>query len=384
MASDATPPTGKRTRRRQATAGGPAAGGPAVAVAAPPEPPRRRWAERGWWVAVEYGVLARDKFAPRLPRLRQLGRFQELLEPGGAILYRNLFREDQLEAAWEVLTILRPWQERLVCYVRGEELPAKRVVDLLWCAVYLRGERPCHGTQQGKGRPAGCPGSRRVLLGAGDWTRAEPDLRHVWTFAQVGRDGVARFDRAAVAAFLAGGAPPLCPSAPARDPARFAACLDDVEVRALDWPLVAALAPAHAAAIGPEALGREHGLVLREGEEPLAAHAALELRAAGERVVVRPADAPGRASLAKQVRLDASVEQALRGGLRLRAVRLGEGFARVASGGYEVEQRFVLTPRFQLGPADRPEDLEGYELESHPRATPGWDAWAERVAGRLP
>ena len=61
---------------------------------------------------MEFGVLARDRFLKRLPQIRRLGRFQELLEPGGAILYRNLFREEQVKQAWELMTALRPWQEQ--------------------------------------------------------------------------------------------------------------------------------------------------------------------------------------------------------------------------------------------------------------------------------
>ncbi|MCW8141899.1 MAG: hypothetical protein KIT58_23580, partial [Planctomycetota bacterium] len=67
-----------------------------------------------------------------------------------------------------------------------------------------------------------------------------------------------------------------------------------------------------------------------------------------------------------------------------RGVRLSEGFVRLEGGHYEVEQRFVLSPRVHLGPADDPAAFKGYALETHPRATPEWEAWADRVARALP
>lgn len=365
---DTSPPTRTGRRRRAET----------------PAPPRR-WADRGWYVAVEYGVLARDRFLTRLPKLRALGKFKELLEPGGTILYRNIFRHEQLQDAWELFTLLKPWQERLVCYVGGEQVAAKPVLDALWCAAFLAKERPCRGGGSTKGRPAGCEGAR-VLLGPGSWDEASESRRHAMTFAKVDEGGVLRFDREAIAAFIRDGQPRvLCPSSPGRDPEKFAAAFEDVPARALDWPLVAELSRELEKKLG-KALEGEHGFVLKKGEPELLAHAQLELAFERGKVVIRrfDMDEQTKGGIAQHVRVPTSVVNALEKGVRLRGVRLSEGFVRLEGGHYEVEQRFVISPRVHLAPTDEPATFQGYALETHPRSTPEWEAWADRVARALP
>src|SRR5436190_20916472 len=88
------------------------------------------WADRGWWLAVEYGVVTKqDRFEKKLSKLRALGRMKELLEPGGRIVYRNLFREDQLREAWTLLAELTSWKNQLRWYLNGEEVSAKDVSE---------------------------------------------------------------------------------------------------------------------------------------------------------------------------------------------------------------------------------------------------------------
>lgn len=347
-------------------------------------PPAPRWADRGWWLAIEYGVLARDRFLKRLPQLRGLGQFKELLEPGGQILYRNLFRDHQLQQAWDLFTALRPWQERLVCYVKGDVVEAKAAQDALWCAAFLQRERPCRGGASTKGRPAGCEGAR-VLLVEGQWEERGDQTRHALTFAHVDPQGWLRFDREALAAWArAGRERALCPRTPFVDPDAFASAFEDVAVRSLGWPLVAELGKDLERRLGAKALEAEHGFVLRKGEPPLDAHAQVELRWHAGRVVVRRPGEPGRASIAAELRLSPAVTKVLEQGVLLRGVRLGEGFMRLEGGHYEVEQRFVLSTRIHLGSVDRPEEFTGYALRTHPRQTPEWTAWADRVSGAMP
>lgn len=353
----------------------------------PDAPPPPAWVDRGWWMAVEYGVLARDKFLKRLPKLRELGQFKELLEPDGAILYRNLFREPEVPAAWELLTVLRPWQEQLVVYLNGGQVALKEAEEVLWCAGFLRKERPCRGTTALKGsRPAGCEGAR-VLLGSGRWDERSEDARHALTFAAVDGQGVLRFDKDALARFVAAGRNLRCPASPGRDPAAFAEAFADVRVRELDWPLVAELPAAVKEQLGEAALTGEHGFVLKKGQPDLDAHAPLELRAgpAGE-VEVRPASVEGIRSpaIARQVRVPDGVAALLRGGLRLRGVRIEEAWVKLGEDDYDREQRFVLSARVRLNPAERVELFQGWELSTAPRASAEWTAWADRVCDNLP
>jgi hypothetical protein len=216
------------------------------------------------------------------------------------------------------------------------------------------------------------------------------------TFARVDPTGVLRFDREAIEAYIRANQPRVrCPASPGRDPAAFAAAFVDVPVRALDWPLVAALARDVERRLG-KALEAAHGFVLRKGEPELPAHAQVLLGVVEGKVTVRrlqpdqhPDQGPDRrddpgASIAQHVRVPAAVVRVLEAGVPLRGVRLSEGFVRLEGGHYEVEQKFVLSPRVHLGPADDPAGFHGYTLETHPRATPGWEAWADRVAAALP
>ena len=351
----------------------------------PPAPPS--WVDRGWWLAVEYGVLARDKFLKRLPRLRQLGSFKELLEPGGAILYRNLFRADQIEAAWELLTVLRPWQDQLTIYLNGAPLAIREAEEVLWCAGFLVRERPCRGGPSGQkgARPVGCPGAQ-VLLGPGRWEEREEAQRHALTFAAVDEQGMLRFDRSELGRFIVAGRNARCPISPGRDPAAFAAAFKDVRVRDLEWPLLAELSPPVKERLGPEALAAEYGFVLKKGQPDLDAHAPLELRLKDGQVEVRTATPEGmrEPSIARQVRVGPEVVAVLREGTRLRGVRIEEAWVKLGEDEFDREQRFVLSTRVRLGPTERVELFQGWTLSTAPRATAGWSAWADRVCEDLP
>ncbi|MGE0709010.1 MAG: hypothetical protein AB7N76_23370 [Planctomycetota bacterium] len=355
-------------------------------MSAPP-PADAPWADRGWYLAIEYGVLARDRFLKRLPHLRAQGRFKELLEPGGKILYRNLFRASQVKEAWETLTALQPWKDQLTCYLRGEEVSLRDVQEVLWCAGFLQTEGPCRGGSGDgkKTRWAGCPGAR-VRLSPGEWELGARDPlveeRHAWTFARVDAEGTLVLDRAAIASFVRGrGRGSQCPASPAAAPEALAAAFADVSVRALGWPLVAELDEPLRARLG-EALTAEQAFVLRKGEA-VEEHAQLELRWRKAGAWLADLAGDGKSKLGTGLVLAPAIEELLAEGIRLRGVRVGEAYTRREGGHYELEQRFVIQSRVHLGPADRPAAFQGYRLETFPRPTPQYDAWVERVAEAL-
>jgi hypothetical protein len=332
-------------------------------------------------LAIEYGVLARDRFLKRLGELRQLGTFKELLEPGGAILYRNLFRDDQVDQAWKVMTLLRPWHERITCYLGGEQAPVKEVHDVLWCAAFLAKDRPCRAPEGKRGRPAGCLGAR-VLLGPGQWALEEEEQRHALTFAEVDGDGLLRFDREALASFAARGRSARCPASPARNPQAFAEAFADVPARSLGWPLVAEMEPALRKQLA-KVLEKELAFVLEDDHEELEPHAPLELLEVKGKQVIRLAGGRG-GSIASELKLPAAMARALAAGHVLRAVRMQEAYARRKGGHYVVEQRYVLSTRVHLLPTDRAEAFAGYKLATYPRSTTEYAAWVDRIQEALP
>ena len=348
---------------------------------AQPEAESSRWADRGWYLALEYGVLARDRFLRRLPTLRQQGRFKELLEPGGKILYRNLFRAGQVKEAWEALTALQPWKDRVTCYLKGEEVPLKEVHEVLWCAGFLTEDSPCRGGKpDDKARRLGCLGAR-VLVTPRDWERRDPKERHLWTFASIDEDGRVLFDMEEIAEFVGGrGRNALCPVSPAADPLGFAAKFTPVTVRELGWQLAADLEPELRERLG-DALSAEQGFVLPRGET-LEEHATFELRRKRGKVVLVLLDGDDT-PVGTKLALDERIEALVHEGVLLRAIRVGESYVRREGGHYDLEQRFVLSARLHLGPADRPQVFRGYRLETVPRATPQYDAWVARLVESL-
>jgi hypothetical protein len=342
------------------------------------------WADRGWYLAIEYGVLARERFLRRLPEIRKLGRFKELLEPGGQILYRNLFREQDIQAAWELLTALRPWHDHLVCYLAGEQVGIKLVHDVLWCAAFLKKEHPCRGGGTNKSLPVGCDGAR-VLLGPGRWDEASETTRHAMTFSRVNEVGQLCFDGEAIAAFIGQGTKAqACPASLAGNPQAVAAAFHDVSVLGLGWPLAAELSADARKAAGKKALEGEHGFFLKKGLGDLHAHAPLELRARGQTVEVRLASDLDGPSIAQDVRIPVALLRVLQDGVRVRAVRISEEYVRLKGGHYDLEQRFVISTRVRLGPTDHPDRFGGYELSTIPRATEAYSAWAQATLSRLP
>jgi hypothetical protein len=346
--------------------------------------PSLSWADRGWYLAIEYGVLARDRFLKRLPHLREQGRFKELLEPGGKILYRNLFRATEVKQAWEALTALQPWKDHLTCYLLGEEVALKEVQDVLWCAAYMQEEAPCRGGgAEGKVRRAGCPGAK-IRLTSGDWSRLGPDERHVWTFASVDDQGMLVFDQAGIADFVRGrGRGSRCPASPAADAEAFAAHFQPVSVRSLGWPLIAELGDGLRARLGEsdEALTTEHGVVLRKGET-LEPQAQLELRWRRGAACLLVHEGDGK-KVGSQLRITPELAALVQEGVYLRAVRVDEAYVRREDGHFDLEQRFVQCSRITLGPADRPATFTGYRLQTFPRVTPQYEAWVDRLVEAL-
>jgi hypothetical protein len=291
-----------------------------------------------------------------------------------------------------------PWKAQLRCYVKGEEVSFKQAQDIVWCAGYLKNDRPCVGqkpkdkSQDRKSRvwTIGC--DRRLSLAPNGFEDAEANeddgeeavrKRHIFSFARVDERGTLVFDRAAIETFLSDD--PLakrCPLSPARDPAKLAAIFKDVSVRALGWSVVLEMGQDLQKKLGAGVLEAEHGFVLKKGQDDLEAHEPIELRAlsSGE-VEVRRAHELRGTSIARFVRVPARVQKVLEGGARLRGVRIEEGYVKLAElgGRYEVEQRFVLSTRFHLGIADDPTKYDGYRVVTVPHATPEYEKWAETV-----
>jgi hypothetical protein len=255
---------------------------------------------------------------------------------------------------------------------------------VLWCAAFLAKEHPCRAPEKKKDRPAGCD-EARVLLGPGKWKLDEPTRRHALTFTSVDEEGVLRFDREALGRFVRSGARARrCPVSPARDAEGFAAAFEELPVRALGWPLVAEMTPALRKRIGAKALEAEHGFVLRRGVGDLDPHESIELCLLRGEPAIRKPGQTGGTSLAAEVIIPAAVRRVLDAGVLVRGVRMQEAYARRKGGHYELEQRFLISTRVHLLAGDRATIFEGYTLTTHPRSTPEYAAWIERVAEALP
>ncbi len=340
-----------------------------------------RWADRGWWLSVDYPVLStRGNFTRALERLRGLGAFTELLDEEGRIVHRNLFDDAALRDAWTSLALLSPWKSRLELHLKGDQIPYALVHDILWCAAFDGDARACEVRADSERWTIGCDrvldlsprdfdhdGTRPADAPAGKKkAKGADDRRHLMTFSELAPDGTIRFDRHAIADFVeAGERFRLCPAAPRGMLDRLLAALPPKLAPAdLGWGAVLELDGSVRSRLG-SALTAEHELdLLPRVECPLLgtplvirkrrgkSHERLRVELADGTVVSEKVIAPG--ALERVVADDGVVLEA------------------TVTGGFYRRMRFLLSQRSRLSPkelaaAGRPG--RGYSMRLVPEAT---------------
>lgn len=319
------------------------------------------WADRGWYLAVDYPVLASSPaFSRALERLRDLGEFKEFLDEDGSIVFRNLFVESGLSDAWSALAVLSPWSRRLTLTLKGHTVPYGLARDVLWCAAFEGGERDCE-VQLGAARwTLGCDNSLEV--GPRDFDSRSERRRHLVSFASLDAQGRVCFDHAAIRAHLASSRQwAICPAAPQGFLDGFLAALPEALSPAqLGWAVALEIDDQLRADLG-DGLGAEHEFDLLPRldvpvlGEPLILQAAPRRRADSQpplRVITRAGEV-----VSHSVRVGEALHKVLcEQKLRLYILVTGGSYRRV---------RFLLTPAIRLGrgePLPRPASRRGYRL----------------------
>lgn len=338
------------------------------------------WADRGWYLAVEYSTLpGKERFLKRLEGLRKLGRFKELLEDGGSITYRNLFREDQLKQAWDLLTAIKPWRAKARLYLNGEELPWKDANAIVWCGGFLAPENPCRADYDARRYTIGC--EHAVSFAPYQWDLRDERARHILTFARLQPEGC-DWDIEALRDYLAKGiAARVCPLSPIRDPGLWTRALEQASAAAFGWSFALRLGPALKKRLGPRATQRDHAFVKTDDAPELVGEVAVELGLDNGQAAAFLAAEPGRV-IGRDLDLAAGLRRAIEGGARLRVTRKGERYGR-GQRRHQIEQVFHLVQWFVLPPERPPSDFPDHDIEAIPEASPGYEAWARDATKAL-
>ena len=317
------------------------------------------WAARGWYLAVDYPVLASSPaFSRALERLRDLGEFKELLDEDGSIVHRNLFFEGDLSNAWSALAVLSPWSRRLTLTLKGHTVPYGLVRDVLWCAAFEGGERDCEVQLEAARWTLGCDNS--LELGPRDFESRSERRRHLVSFASLDAQGCVCFNHAAIRAHLASSRQwSICPAAPQAFLDSFLELLPEALLPAqLGWAVALEIDDQLRADLG-DALSAEHEFDLRPR---------LDVPTLGEPLILEPAprrQAIPQAALRVSTRDGEVISERVRGSDRLHEVVCSQKLrlhALVAGGSYR-RVRFLLTPAIRLGRGEPlPASRRGYRL----------------------
>jgi hypothetical protein len=342
-----------------------------------------QWADRGWYLAIEYGLLpGKDRFLKRLEKIRELGNFKELLESGGSITYRNLFRQNELQDAWALMTAFQNWKKKVTLYLNGQALTWKDASQIVWCGGYLKGENPCRGDFNVRRYDIGC--DQKINFAPFAFDTREDKRRHIMTFATLQNDGHYHFDVQAISDYLQRGpCARFCPLSPARQAKELSAMLEPVSTQRLGWQVVLRMSNSLYKKLGAHAFKRDHAFARRQSAATLIGPIDLELIKHNDQAHVYLPDKPADQSISDSTDISVRVRRSLDDGHRLRAKRKGERYCSIPGRRDEIEHVFTLETMFILEPGRNPTDFPGYDIETIPENNDGYQKWARRVMEQL-
>ncbi len=103
-----------------------------------------RWADRGWYLAVEFRQSSSPKFESAVRMAGKHPGFTVLIDEGGNCIYRTLYRPGELKPLPRLLSLIRAWKETRL-YVCGHETTVEAVETWLPCYQHYEGTShpPC-------------------------------------------------------------------------------------------------------------------------------------------------------------------------------------------------------------------------------------------------
>ena len=91
------------------------------------EPTEVTYADRGWWVAVEFEIDPKFAYAPQAIAIsKSHPGHKKLYVLGRGVVYRNSYRENQMKFFWELWSMICN-QTPYKVYVCGKELDSNRI-----------------------------------------------------------------------------------------------------------------------------------------------------------------------------------------------------------------------------------------------------------------
>jgi hypothetical protein len=131
----------------------------------------RTWADRGWYLALEFGPSNSDRHEIAVRLARRGPGYLALLDENRALVHRNLYRrDDNLRHFWRLLDHVRSWKSARF-YFCGDPVTADEAAPGVECYLYFRKHSLCEGAWGEWPMFIGCPNAGIAL---------RPDLPSAW------------------------------------------------------------------------------------------------------------------------------------------------------------------------------------------------------------
>lgn len=118
--------------------------------------PLPTFVDRGWYLAVFYRESKSKQFPALLEKARLFGDFANLLDENAEVVYRNIVRDQEIEAFWPILQLLGNTVPRVEFFINGVSLPFSSLEEILLCRRKFWFDKKCPAFIQ-----------RKIKLGCG-------------------------------------------------------------------------------------------------------------------------------------------------------------------------------------------------------------------------
>ena len=145
----------------------------------------RQWADRGWYLVLEFGHSNSDRYDEAVRLARRGPGYLALLDENRALIHRNLYRGDDLRHFWRLLERVRTWKSSRL-FTCGDPVTADEATPGVQCHLFFRKPSFCRSKWRDWPMFIGCPNLSLSL---------DPSLGTAW-FRRAYRSGrIFRLDK---------------------------------------------------------------------------------------------------------------------------------------------------------------------------------------------
>jgi len=145
-----------------------------------------RWADRGWYLVLEFGHSKSDRYESAVRLARRGPGYLALLDENRALVHRNLYRGDDLRHFWRLLERVRAWKSTRL-FASGDPVTADEAADGVECYLFFSEHSLCESRWREWPMFIGCPNTIITL---------RPDSPCAWFRRARGSGTAFRLDKA--------------------------------------------------------------------------------------------------------------------------------------------------------------------------------------------